>query len=924
MQSFLNKVSKETLAKYSDVSQLTFILPSKRAGLFLKTEIKILLRKTSILPKILSIEDFIQVLSGLNQIDSITLIFEFYKIYIELTPPDEQDNFEIFSKWATLLLQDFNEIDSNLFDAKKLLDYIKESRRLENWNLEENQTSLTLKYLGFFNHIETYYSKLQKHLLNKNSGYQGMLYQKALENTRQYIKNSNVEQFIFVGFNALNIAEEKIIHKFLFQKKAKIFWDNDTFYSENNIQADTYFEQYKNKWTYFKTHKFQWKADNINTTKNVQIHGVTKNISQIKKASNILEKLAKENKIENTAVILGNEKLLPVLLNSLPKEIQHANITMGYELQNMPLSVLFDYIFKLHLHKQNFEKKNTYYYKDFLRIVQHSGISNLFNNNSEFNRKINKLLYNDKAIFIDTKEIIELIKPEDQLFDVFSLIFNQWDNNVNNNIETFISLIQILSKAKLLNTMDKEYLFHFSNVFQQLLNLNIEYGFINNLNTLNLIYKQILKTESLSFQGEPLKGLQIMGLLESRVLDFENVIITSVNEGFIPSGNTQNSFIPFDIKIEKGLPTYIEKDAIFSYHFFRLFHRAKNIYLIYNTETDDFGSGEQSRFITQLEIAKQNGNIENVRIERKNVIPKLNSVPLQLKEIPKTNQVIDRLNELAAEGFSPSSLSLYIRNPVDFYKRKVLKLKEFKEVEENVAANTFGTIVHDTLEQLYKPYIEKYITVDSIKEMKREINDVVTKHFKNQYSLNSIVSGKNYLTFEIAKQFILNFLNFEISELTKGKKIMILALEKDLEHNFSLNSPPYSIKLKGKVDRIDLVDGVLRIIDYKTGKVELSDLKIKDWSSLTSEESYSKSFQVLTYAYMFYQDKGENFDFEEQKMESGIISFKNLKNGFMKVNNSFITLKTIDNFLEQFNYLFLELYNKEIPFIEKDITRKQY
>jgi len=548
----------------------------------------------------------------------------------------------------------------------------------------------------------------------------------------------------------------------------------------------------------------------------------------------------------------------------------------------------------------------------------------LFNNNSEFNRKINKLLYNDKAIFIDTKEIIELIKPEDQLFDVFSLIFNQWDNNVNNNIETFISLIQILSKAKLLNTMDKEYLFRFSNVFQQLLNLNNEYGFINNLNTLNLIYKQILKTESLSFQGEPLKGLQIMGLLESRVLDFENVIITSVNEGFIPSGNTQNSFIPFDIKIEKGLPTYIEKDAIFSYHFFRLFHRAKNIYLIYNTETDDFGSGEQSRFITQLEIAKQNGNIENVRIERKNVIPKLNSVPLQLKEIPKTNQVIDRLNELAAEGFSPSSLSLYIRNPVDFYKRKVLKLKEFKEVEENVAANTFGTIVHDTLEQLYKPYIEKYITVDSIKEMKREINDVVTKHFKNQYSLNSIVSGKNYLTFEIAKQFILNFLNFEISELTKGKKIMILALEKDLEHNFSLNSPPYSIKLKGKVDRIDLVDGVLRIIDYKTGKVELSDLKIKDWSSLTSEESYSKSFQVLTYAYMFYQDKGENFDFEEQKMESGIISFKNLKNGFMKVNNSFITLKTIDNFLEQFNYLFLELYNKEIPFIEKDITRKQY
>ena len=921
MQSFLTKVSIETLSKYNDVSQLTFILPSKRASLFLKTEIKKLLSKTSILPKILSVEEFILELSGLNQIDPITLIFEFYKIYREVTPSEEQDSFEVFSKWGTLLLQDFNEIDSNLFDAKKLLKYVNESRRLENWNLEENRTSLTLKYLTFFNHIEKYYSSLQKHLLNRKIGYQGVLYRKAFENTKQHIKNSNSEQFIFVGFNALNIAEEKIIHEFLFHNKAEIFWDNDTFYSENNIQAGNYFEQYKNNWPYYKTHNFKWIEKNINTPKNVYIHGVPKNISQIKKVSNILKELDKENKTQNTAVILGNEKLLPVLLNSLPKEIQHANITMGYELQNMPISVLFDYIFKLHLHKQNFERKNTYYYKDFLRIVEYAGISNLLNNSQEFKSKLNKLLYKDKAIFIDQKEIINLIRSEDHMSDIFSLIFNQWDNNINKILKKFISLINILRDDKLLNTIDKEYLFRFSNMFQQLLNLNIEYGYITNLNSLYLIYKQVLKTESLSFKGEPLKGLQIMGLLESRVLDFENVIITSVNEGFIPSGNTQNSFIPFDIKIEKGLPTYKEKDAIFSYHFFRLFHRAKNIYLLYNTETDDFGSGEQSRFITQLEIAKQNGNLENVRIEKKNIIPKLNSFPLQLKEIAKTDQIINRLNELAIEGFSPSSLSSYIRNPLDFYKRKVLKLKEFKEVEETVAANTFGTIVHDTLEQLYQPFIEKHITIDSINAMKSNINEKVTLNFKNQYSLNSISSGKNYLTFEIAKQFILNFLNFEISELKKNKKVKILALEKKLEHNFFLKGFPFSIKLKGKVDRIDLVDGVLRIIDYKTGKVGLGDLKIKDWSLLTTEENYSKSFQVLTYAYMFSHDKDVNFDFEKQKLESGIISFKNLKSGFMKVNNDFITQNTIHDFLEQFNNLFLEIYNKDIPFIEKEIVR---
>jgi hypothetical protein len=919
MQSFLSKVCTEVLTKYNDTSNLIFVLPSKRARLFLKTEIKKQLNKASILPSIISIEDFIQNLSGLNQIDPIHLTFEFYSVYKEITPESELDSFEVFSKWSSQLLQDFNEIDSNLFDAKNLLKYINESRQLENWNLEENQTELTNRYLKFFSHIEKYYSSLKSHLTHKNLGYQGMLYRTAFENTDHYLESLQKDQFIFSGFNALNIAEEKIINEFLLKNKAEIYWDNDTFYSENNIIAGKYFKKYKNTWSYYKAHKFKWTESLINTKKNIEIEAVPKNVSQIKKVSTILQKLAKENKIQDTAVILGNEKLLPVLLNSLPKNIDHVNITMGYELQNIPLSDLFDHIFRLHIHSSKFKKKEVFYYKDFTKIIQHPTIQSFWNNNDSFKTNLNTLLYKNKTVFISQNDIKQIIPADSNLTKIFHLLFLPWKNDINTIIKRFIAIIEALKNNEALTIIDKEYLFRFYKVFQQLINLNNDYGYISNLNTLYQFYKQLLKTESLSFQGEPLKGLQVMGLLESRVLDFENVIITSANEGFIPSGNMGNSFIPFDIKIEKELPTSKEKDAIFSYHFFRLFHRAKNIYLLYNSETDDFGSGEQSRFITQLEIAKTTGNLDHINIKKNIIIPKFNSDIIDLDVIEKSDKVLNRLQELASKGFSPSSLSLYIRNPLDFYKRKILNLKEYNEVEETVAANTFGTIIHDTLENLYKPFIGKYISIDDVKKLKGDIDTEVSLQFDQHYSLKAISSGKNYLSFEIAKQFVLNFLNFEISELKNNKKIKIIALEEELELSVPIKRLSFPVKIKGKVDRIDETNGVLRIIDYKTGNVSSSQLKIKDWELLTTDEKYSKSFQVLTYAYLYTQINNRNFNFETAKMESGIISFKNLRSGFMKVDNALITQSTMDLYLQKLNDLILEIFNLDIPFNEKEV-----
>lgn len=919
MQSFLSKVTSQTLSNHDNISNITFILPSKRAGLFLKTELKNQLSNSSFLPNILSVEEFIKEISGLEQIEPITLTFEFYKIYTKLTPKNNIDSFDIFSKWATILLQDFNEIDSNLIDAESILSYINESKRIESWNLKSNnQTPLTSNYLAFFNQIKSYYTHLKKHLLNKGIGYQGLLYKNAFKNVEQFIKHNQNSKYIFAGFNALNKAEENIIHELLTQNKAEIFWDNDLFYDENKNLAGKYFKKYKNKWHYYKTRKFNWQEQNINNDKNVYLYGLPKNITQIKKAGELLSEINTKNKIQKTAVILGNEKLLPVLLNSIPKEINHINITMGYDLKNIPLASLFDFIFQLHLNKKN----QNFYYKNFLNVLQHPLLSRYLKNNKAFNNKLDSLIFLSKTIFISKSEIKKLINDDFTLSEIFEIIFIHWSDKVETILYSFNSIIEFLRKDESLDSLDKEYLFRFNNVFQQLINLNNEYGYINNLKTLHLFYKQILKTEKLSFQGEPLKGLQIMGVLESRALDFENVIITSVNEGFLPSGGSQNSFIPIDIKSEIGLPTYKEKDSIFAYHFFRLFHRAKNVYILYNTETDDFGSGEQSRFITQLEIAKENKLLSNVHITKNIVVPKLKLLPISLQEINKTLTIELRLKELFKKGLSPSSLSLYIRNPIEFYKRKVLNLKEFKDVEETIAANTFGTIIHNALEAFYSPLKNKFINKDNINAMKARLHDEVTNQFKNHYSLHAISSGKNLLIFEIAKQFLINFLNYEIAELKKNKKIKILNLEQNISYIHEIKELPFTINLKGQIDRIDEVDGVLRIIDYKTGKVEPKNLKINDWDILVTDEKYSKSFQVLMYAYMY--GKINQINFDENNIESGIISFKNLKSGFMKVNNTIITPEIIDDFLIQFDKLILEIYNQKIPFKEKEILQYKF
>lgn len=905
MQSFLNRVVTDVLSKNINSTELTFVLPSKRAGIFLKDALKSKYDKTTILPKIISIEDFIEDLSGISAIDNTTLLFEFFTIYEKLTDKDKVESFENFSKWAPLLLQDFNEIDRHLIDTNYLFSYLTDIKRLETLLKGEQKTDLILNQVKFYENFWGYYNALYTYLVENKFGYQGLQYREASENVEWYINNTS-DRIVLVGFNALNNAEETIFKSLLDNNLATIYWDIDEFFIEHNPQVSTFINKYKTKWNYFKTNSFDWFSDEFSSKKKIKIIGTPKDISQIKYAGEILKEIANTtNSFSDTALVLADESMLGASLISLPTEVQHVNITMGYELKNIPLGTIFEYLFKLQIH----HKRGAFYYKELLSLLNHSQIKSFF----KTPEIIDSLLYNiatNNFTYLTKSSLIELTDNNAE-FNELSFLFDNWENNANTAIKNCIKYIELAKGNGNLGKLEKEYLFRFYTIFQQLLNLNEKFGHIVDIKTLSTFYNQLLITEKLSFQGEPLSGLQIMGVLETRVLDFKNIIITSVNEGILPAGKSDNSFIPFDIKREVGLPTYKEKDAIFAYHFFRLIQRAENIYAIYNTEADSYGSGEQSRFLTQLEILKKD------EFEKVVVSPDVVKTNIEFKKISKKEFIHFELKTLAEKGFSASTLSNYILNPLDFYNHKILRIKEIEEVEETIAANTLGTIIHKTLEAFYEPYIGEILSEAALLQMRSKVASEVQKWFKKVYSNGNISTGKNLLVYNVAQQFVSNFLNQELRLIKQGNTLKILALEKKLALKMEIDGMGFPIQLIGEADRIDELNGTTRIIDYKTGKVEQKDLNIKDWSLITKNyKKHNKTFQVLFYALLFSESIG--LDLDKQPLESGIISFRNLKEGFLKVNKALITQGAIDLFKVQLKQLLFEIFDENIPILEKE------
>ena len=911
MQSFISETLDSILKTTKSFENVVFILPSQRAKVFLKQTLK---DKISVgfLPEALNIEQFVQQVSGIEKADSIQLLFHFYTIYKNLEK--EPDSFDTFSSWAFTVLQDFNEIDQHLVDTKEIFVYIRDIERLKKWSVTGTftETEFMKDHYSFLEKLNNFYPPLYQFLLEKKIGYQGLMYREACSNIDGYIEKNVHKKFFFIGFNALNKAEEFLFQKVLESNNSEIYWDLDVLFFNTNHQAGTFIRKYKKEWKYYEKNPLKTLSNSFSSPKNIQIIGASKNTTQIKYAGEILENFTD---FKNTALILADETLLPITLNSLPKNINAINITMGYPLKDIPTTSLLFSIFQLFVSQEKLQKTivNEFYHKDVVRFLKHQSVYKLLSDkNSALVDNFTEEIGKENLIFISKAQIESiLIDTTASVKSGISAIFNSY-TTINEFLDRILNLIALLKED--VTTLEKEYLFRFYTAFTQLKTLQTEYEYFTDLKTLSLFFKQLISSETLSFQGEPLRGLQLMGMLETRVLDFENIILTSTNEGILPASSQQNSFIPFDVKIEFGLPTFKEKDAIFSYHFFRLLQRAKNIFILYNTEHDVFGSGEKSRFVTQLEMMRDD-------IIYKNISPKVIPSKTALKEIPKNEVTFERLKELAEKGISPSALTNYLYNPVSFYKQKILKIKEFDDVEETVAFNTLGTVVHEALDELYTPFVGRFLSEENVSKMEKEASNLVKKHFKIQFKNGDISTGKNRLIFEVANRFVSNFL-FKEKELLKDKKnkLKIIATEENLFAEITIEGIDFPVKLHGQVDRVDELNGVLRIIDYKTGMVSSANLRVPEFENLR-DEKHLKAIQVLLYAYLFTKSKNYNFT---QPLEAGIYSFKNLNSGFLPIDFALprkkpetnITAEKLEEFITELKIYIKEIYNPEIDFIE--------
>ena len=858
MHDFIKNVIKEIFTNETEyISDYIIILPNKRSRVFLKKEISRVSKKTIFAPKIYDIEEFMSIISGLEKISETELLFEFYNVYSNNIKDEDKETFDEVISWAKILLKDYNEIDRELCNTNALFDYLKAYKDLTHWSNFEKETDLIKNYKEFWRKIKVYHRDLNIRLLEIRKGYQGLIYREAVERIQSYVETTSNNRHIFIGFNALSNSESEIIQEII-SSNGEIYWDIDKeFLNSEYNNSSLFIKYYIQNWPYYKNSNLKILSEDYKNKKRFHSIGTPKNIGQVKYVGEILSSMTSKD-IEYTAIVLSDEKLLIPLVNSIPKNVSNINVTMGYPLKNSNIFSFFYLLLQVHAKTQS-----SFYYKYILSILSHELISPILNKGIDICRVIKK----ENLIYMTKEEITEIDGVNKT---IYNLIFSKWKdaNDATNYCLQLIDHIKkYYSKYSENDFINLELLYSINKIFMQIKILTDKYDYLKNINSLRVIFKELCAIGSTPFNGEPIKGLQIMGMLETRLLNYKNLIITSMNEGILPVGNNNNSFIPFEIKKANSLQTHKEKDAVFAYHFYRLIQRAENIWMIYNTESDGMNNGEISRFITQIEV-------EGVHNVDKNIL--ISKTPIKYKSenlYVKTNSVQKRLKSLFKNGITASMLCLYSLDKIKFFENYILGVKE-KKIEETIASSTLGNIIHDTLELLYENLVGENLDIEMLGKLKTKINECVEKVALQYVREKSLKKGKNVIIIETAKNYVSKAIDIDIKQINKGNSIKIIAIEKEFKTEIINKNQNYIIR--GKIDRVDELNGEIRIIDYKSGKkLYKRNLELKEVEDLKNEKSIY-NLQLLVYAMGVFKEM------KSRNVKTGIISLKNIKDGVLE------------------------------------------
>ncbi len=892
--SFIENVVTNLLDNQIDLSKTQIILPGKRPIIFFKRYFSEK-EYTGFLPKFITIEDFVALYSDLVKIENIPLWFEAYTIQKQFINPEE--NLEDFLKWVPTLLKDFNDIDIFSKDPMKVLEHLTSIERLENWSeiLDTgDKEKLFYKNIKFWENNVVLYKELKASLLNKGLGTQGMILHSAI----QHLKNTKLsadQTFVFAGFNAITPNEEILIKHFVANYHTLLYWDSDEYYMKKNNQESGYFLRKFVQWNYYANREFLWTENNFSQKKNIHVVSTSQDVAQAKYAGKLLENLT-EYELQKTALVLCDETILPSVMESLPENVKRVNITMGYSLKNSILASFFKQIFQLHIFREK-NKAKGYYYKDVLSILNHP----LLENNSDVYELCEEInTYN--LVFISNSLLYDKLSTW-ELFFIFT------------NFEHPIDLLQKLydfCNEKFWTYSEqqailKENFLKFKNVFSILISQLSQNFYIDNFTLLYSFYQHILTNEKIDFIGEPLEGLQLMGVLETRLLGFENIIMLGVNEGVIPAGRSDNSFIPFDVKKNYDIHTFLENDAIYAYHFYRLLQHANSIHLIYNNFTEGLNSGEKSRFISQLEFESPH-TIHEITASYSGELESEKELTIE-----KTPALIKAIKNWLKNPVSPTHLTSYHYDPISFYLQKILELGEKSEIEEEISPLNYGNLIHHTLESLYSPLKSQYLEEKSLLILLDTYKDHLNEYIAKELNADLFDRGQNYLQKLLAEKTVEKIILRDLNDIRNGHSIFLNDIEKKLTSHVSIESLG-KIQLKGFADRWDIFDGQDRIIDYKTSSVGSLNFKADQLSEIKNNKNFKFFIQLIFYAYIVLNEKSAS------TIQVGIWSFKKPFKGIELLNfdnNTIFTYPQACELFKEITSLIKEIADPNQSFVKK-------
>jgi hypothetical protein len=848
---FLRKVVEDLAKQKIDFGEIAIVTPNRRAGLFFKKYIQAneAIKKPVWLPELYSIQDFISSVTKLDLLDRFSLIFQLYDIYTSCFPHPRA--FDTYYQWSNIVLSDFEEIDLYLVDREKLFKHLQDISRIE--KTFGDSSPMMQGFTQFAGNLHNLYNSFSQALLEKHQAYYGLALRHLVDPfDLSLFKRWN--KIIFTGFYALTKAEKKLIELLIQNKRADVYWDIDNYYFMDKKQEAGYF--FRENPILKNTDEAKWISDSLqSTTKRIEIIGTAGRVAQAKVMGYFLKK--EEDQENDTAIVLPDESLLFPVLHSIQEAYKHINVTMGYPLKNTSLYHLISSIIDLHSNQEP-DPNASFHFRDVNRILLHPYVLPLAE--SEIREFIQKAKENN-WILLKPKEM-ESFDP--RIASIFKPV---------SSVDSFIVYIKKISRD-IINSMKSdihfspeiEYIYQFYTSLQRIEDILSEHNITLELKTFWNLIREIIDTTSVPFLGEPLQGLQIMGLLETRTLDFKNVYILSVNEGILPAVKSQNSFIPNDVRKGFGMETWEHRDSIYAYYFYRLIQRAEKVKIFYNTMNDAFGKGEKSRFIDQLlhEYSYKNpqSHLEHKVFNFRSIFKKPQSLSVEKKE-----EVIEQLKTM---WFSPTRMQTYVDCSLKFYLKYILKLDEKEELVESADAMVFGSVIHKVLNNLYHPLKGKLLTESDFENMLGRYKQTVEEVYLEEMGSVNIEKGRNFLYCRIIETLISNYLKNE----KPGKTV----IETEKRFKKILKFDDFNVNLNGMVDRIEKDNGTIDIIDYKTGIINSLQFNLDEQRSdeVLFKELRKKSqvLQLLFYYYLV-ADRADAGD--DVRFRLGIYSFKEQK-----------------------------------------------